>query len=218
MRRGRALKFNLPWPMVIAGDWLRRKFPISRSCTQSIPFLDQEEYILHAFCFHLLKILHFSRAFFSVYHAVLALGRQYHQDSSPESESGRAWNVSWISLGYMSDILVPPHTLWSIYRHFSPSWACLFLCRVNECVRNMQTLLKTRAPTATPKGQWQIWWSVIVSLRITHVRKILTRANPNRMPFPGRNICGKESDTKYPRFYHANVGIWVRLCHEYRLH
>ncbi len=75
------------------------------------PFLDREEFNSHAFGSHLPEMLQFSKAFSALYHAVLALGSQYHQGGSFEPNSGRAWNLFQISLGYMSDILVPPYSL-----------------------------------------------------------------------------------------------------------
>jgi hypothetical protein len=75
------------------------------------PFLDQEEFTSRAFSSQLFEILQLSPAFSALYHAILALGCQYHKGGSFEPGSGSAWKIFQVCLGHMAEILVPPYSL-----------------------------------------------------------------------------------------------------------
>ena len=75
------------------------------------PFLDEEEFNSHAFGFLVPEMPQSCKAFSALYHAVLALGSQYHQAGSFEPASGRAWNIFRVALGHLPEILAPPYSL-----------------------------------------------------------------------------------------------------------
>lgn len=75
------------------------------------PFLDRQSFEETAFSATLAQTLDTSPAFSALYHAVLALGCQYHDGGSFDPGKGKAWKFFQMSLGLMADILVPPESL-----------------------------------------------------------------------------------------------------------
>lgn len=53
-------------------------------------------------------------AFSALYHAVLALGCQYHDGGAFDPGSGKAWKLFQVALGLVPDILVPKKALISL--------------------------------------------------------------------------------------------------------
>ncbi|KAE8375731.1 fungal-specific transcription factor domain-containing protein [Aspergillus bertholletiae] len=75
------------------------------------PFLDRQSFEETAFSTTLAQTLETAPAFSALYHAVLALGCQYHDGGSFDPGKGKAWKFFQMSLGLMADILVPRESL-----------------------------------------------------------------------------------------------------------
>lgn len=75
------------------------------------PFLNRKKFEEKAFSAeqaeHQMSNSHFS----ALYHSVLALGCQYHEGGGFGSRNGLAWKLFQISLGLVSEILVPKERL-----------------------------------------------------------------------------------------------------------
>ncbi|RAQ57073.1 hypothetical protein COH20_009313 [Aspergillus flavus] len=78
------------------------------------PFLDRQSFEETAFSATLAQTLEGTPAFSALYHAVLALGCQYHDGGSFDPGKGKAWKFFQMSLGLMVDILVPRESLLSL--------------------------------------------------------------------------------------------------------
>ncbi|KAE8331069.1 cytochrome P450 [Aspergillus sergii] len=78
------------------------------------PFLDRQSFEETAFSATLAQTLESTPAFSALYHAVLALGCQYHDGGSFDPGKGKAWKFFQMSLGLMVDILVPRESLLSL--------------------------------------------------------------------------------------------------------
>ncbi|KAB8273783.1 cytochrome P450 [Aspergillus minisclerotigenes] len=78
------------------------------------PFLDRQSFEETAFSATLAQTLESTPAFSALYHAVLALGCQYHDGGSFDPGKGKAWKFFQMSLGLMIDILVPRESLLSL--------------------------------------------------------------------------------------------------------
>ncbi|KAE8418970.1 major facilitator superfamily domain-containing protein [Aspergillus pseudocaelatus] len=78
------------------------------------PFLDRQSFEETAFSATLAQTLETTPAFSALYHAVLALGCQYHDGGSFDPGKGKAWKFFQMSLGLMADILVPQESLLSL--------------------------------------------------------------------------------------------------------
>ncbi|KAJ5817409.1 fungal-specific transcription factor domain-containing protein [Penicillium robsamsonii] len=78
------------------------------------PFLDRKEFEDKVFGPHRSEILSSSCAFSALYHTVLALGCRYHEGGTFDPGNGRAWKLFQVSLGLVSDILIPREALMSL--------------------------------------------------------------------------------------------------------
>ncbi|KAE8131080.1 cytochrome P450 [Aspergillus pseudotamarii] len=92
---------------VIEGLYFKRIHPM-------YPFLDRQSFEETAFSATLTQTLETTPAFSALYHAVLALGCQYHDGGSFDPGKGKAWKFFQMSLGLMADILVPRESLLSL--------------------------------------------------------------------------------------------------------
>lgn len=78
------------------------------------PFLYRKEFEDNIFGPNRAEILSSSCAFSALYHTVLALGCQYHEGGAFDPGNGRAWKLFQVSLGLLSDILIPREALMSL--------------------------------------------------------------------------------------------------------
>lgn len=78
------------------------------------PFLDRKEFEEKALGPAHSQILSSSCAFSALYHAILALGCQYHDGGAFDPGNGRAWKLFQVSLGLVSEILIPREALTSL--------------------------------------------------------------------------------------------------------
>ncbi|GKZ34826.1 hypothetical protein AbraIFM66950_005182 [Aspergillus brasiliensis] len=78
------------------------------------PFLDRKQFEEKIFGPNLPEILTSSCAFSALYHTILALGCQYHEGGAFDPGNGRAWKLFQVSLGLISDILIPREALMSL--------------------------------------------------------------------------------------------------------
>lgn len=75
------------------------------------PFLDRHAFEDKVFGPNLSEELCANSAFSALYHTVLALGCQYHEGGAFDPGNGKAWKLFQVSLGLVSDILMPRGTL-----------------------------------------------------------------------------------------------------------
>ncbi|KAE8354945.1 fungal-specific transcription factor domain-containing protein [Aspergillus coremiiformis] len=75
------------------------------------PFLHRQSFEETAFASSLPQTLESNPAFSALYHAVLALGCQYHDGGTFDPGKGKAWKFFQMSLGLMADMLVPRESL-----------------------------------------------------------------------------------------------------------
>lgn len=75
------------------------------------PFLDRHVFEDKVFGPNLSEELCANSAFSALYHTVLALGCQYHEGGAFDPGNGKAWKLFQVSLGLVSDILMPRGTL-----------------------------------------------------------------------------------------------------------
>lgn len=75
------------------------------------PFLDKQEFISHNAECQRNGTSECSKVCSALYHAVLAIGSQYHGGATFEAGLGLSWNLFQSSLGLMPDILAPPYSL-----------------------------------------------------------------------------------------------------------
>jgi hypothetical protein len=75
------------------------------------PFLNREQFERQAFDPDLLESLETNPSFSALYHAILALGSQYYRGGSFEPGSGIAWELFQVSLGHVSEIIVPKESI-----------------------------------------------------------------------------------------------------------
>ncbi|KAJ5967677.1 fungal-specific transcription factor domain-containing protein [Penicillium viridicatum] len=78
------------------------------------PFLDRQAFEDKVFGPNLSEDLCANSAFSALYHTVLALGCQYHEGGAFDPGNGKAWKLFQVSLGLVSDILMPQGTLMSL--------------------------------------------------------------------------------------------------------
>ncbi|GKZ27851.1 hypothetical protein AbraCBS73388_005891, partial [Aspergillus brasiliensis] len=78
------------------------------------PFLDRNQFEQKIFGPNLPDILTSSCAFSALYHTILALGCQYHEGGAFDPGNGKAWKLFQVSLGLISDILIPREALMSL--------------------------------------------------------------------------------------------------------
>ncbi|KAJ6189771.1 fungal-specific transcription factor domain-containing protein [Penicillium mononematosum] len=78
------------------------------------PFLDRKEFEEKVFGPNRSEILSSSCAFSALYHTVLALGCQYHEGGTFDPGNGRVWKLFQVSLGLVSDMLIPREALMSL--------------------------------------------------------------------------------------------------------
>lgn len=75
------------------------------------PFLDRAHFESQALGPGRDQLLKTSTAFSALYHTVLALGCQYQEGGTFDPGKGTAWRLYQISLGLLTDILVPREAL-----------------------------------------------------------------------------------------------------------
>ncbi|KAL2869162.1 transcription factor domain-containing protein [Aspergillus lucknowensis] len=111
------------------------------------PFLDRKEFEDKAFGPHLSEVLNTSCAFSALYHTILALACQYHEGGTFDPGNGRAWKLFQVSLGLVSDILIPREGLLSLQSIFALTSCCLQIDEilVMEAARMAQGLGYHRA-------------------------------------------------------------------------
>lgn len=78
------------------------------------PFLDRVEFEEKALHEDISQVLLDNPSFSALYHAVLALGCQYHGGGSFEPGVGTAWQLFQVALGLFPDIITPKETLLSV--------------------------------------------------------------------------------------------------------
>ena len=78
------------------------------------PFLDRKDFEDKAFGPDNSIYSDSSYAFSALYHAVLALGCQYHDGGAFDPGSGKAWKLFQVALGLVPDILVRREALISL--------------------------------------------------------------------------------------------------------
>ncbi|EAW17097.1 fungal specific transcription factor domain-containing protein [Aspergillus fischeri NRRL 181] len=111
------------------------------------PFLDRKDFEDKVFGPNRSELLSSSCAFSALYHAVLALGCQYHEGGAFDPGNGRAWKLFQVSLGLVSDILIPREALMSLQSIFAMTTCCLQIDEVllMEAARMAQCLGYHRA-------------------------------------------------------------------------
>lgn len=75
------------------------------------PFLDRKEFEEKAFSTSPVQHQQGSPHFSALYHSVLALGCQYQDGGTFDPGKGRPWELYRISLGLLSEILLPKESL-----------------------------------------------------------------------------------------------------------
>ena len=125
------------------------------------PFLDRQSFEETAFSTNLAQTLETTPAFSALYHAVLALGCQYHDGGSFDPGKGKAWKFFQMSLGLMADILVPRESLLNLQALtamsiFAMNTCCLQIDEIliMEAARMAQALRYHRAICS---GEQQVW-------------------------------------------------------------
>ncbi|KAF5866006.1 hypothetical protein ETB97_001584, partial [Aspergillus alliaceus] len=78
------------------------------------PFLDRKEFEEKVLGSNRSELLSSSCAFSALYHSVLALGCQYQEGGAFDPGSGSAWKLFQVSLGLVSEILIPREALMSL--------------------------------------------------------------------------------------------------------
>lgn len=75
------------------------------------PFLNRSDFESRAFNPNRDQLLKDSTAFCALYHTVLALGCQYQDGGTFDPGKGTAWKLFQVSLGLLTDVLVPKEAL-----------------------------------------------------------------------------------------------------------
>jgi hypothetical protein len=112
------------------------------------PFLDRKQFEDKVFGPNLSEILTSSCAFSALYHTILALGCQYHEGGAFDPGNGRAWKLFQVSLGLVSDILIPREALMSLQALVAMSIFAMTTC----CLQIDEILLMEAARMAQGLG------------------------------------------------------------------
>ncbi|KAB8230930.1 transcription factor domain-containing protein [Aspergillus alliaceus] len=125
------------------------------------PFLDRQSFEKTAYAPDLAQTLENDAPFSALYHAVLALGCQYHDGGAFDPGMGKAWKFFQMSLGLMADILVPRESLSNLQALtamaiFAMNTCCLQIDEIliMEAARMAQALKCHRAICASEKQVW----------------------------------------------------------------
>ncbi|KAJ5382386.1 hypothetical protein N7517_000297 [Penicillium concentricum] len=152
------------------------------------PFLDVQEFTSHTTNCQRTGTSKCSKACSAIYHAVLALGSQYHQGGSFIPGSGKAWTIFQFCLGIMPDILVPPYSLTKLQALttmsiFALNTCCLQLDHslVYEAARMAQSLRYHKSPNAKP-AHLKVFWTIY------HLEKITSFSKNNSSVFADEDI------------------------------
>ncbi|KAJ5857262.1 fungal-specific transcription factor domain-containing protein [Penicillium solitum] len=92
------------------------------------PFLDRHTFEDKVFGPSLSEDLCANSAFSALYHTVLALGCQYHEGGAFDPGNGKAWKLFQVSLGLVSDILMPRGTLMGLQALIAMSIFAMTTC------------------------------------------------------------------------------------------
>lgn len=112
------------------------------------PFLDRKEFEEKALGPAHSQILSSSCAFSALYHAILALGCQYHDGGAFDPGNGRAWKLFQVSLGLVSEILIPREALTSLQALVAMS----IFARTTCCIQIDEILVMEAARMALGLG------------------------------------------------------------------
>ncbi|CAG8215004.1 unnamed protein product [Penicillium nalgiovense] len=112
------------------------------------PFLDRKEFEDKVFGPNRSEVLTSSCAFSALYHTVLALGCQYHEGGTFDPGNGRVWTLFQVSLGLVSDILIPREALLSLQALVAMSIFAMNTC----CLQIEEVLLMEAARMAQGLG------------------------------------------------------------------
>ncbi|PYH69236.1 Zn(II)2Cys6 transcription factor [Aspergillus vadensis CBS 113365] len=112
------------------------------------PFLDRQKFEDKVFGPNLSETLASSCAFSALYHTILALGCQYHEGGAFDPGNGRAWKLFQVSLGLVSDILIPREALMSLQALVAMSIFATTTC----CLQIDEILLMEAARMAQSLG------------------------------------------------------------------
>ncbi|CAP91852.1 Pc13g07830 [Penicillium rubens Wisconsin 54-1255] len=137
------------------------------------PFLDLQVFTSHTANCHT-GTSECSKACSAVYHAVLALGSQYHQGGSFMPGSGKAWSIFQLCLGAIPDILVPPCSLTKLQ-------ALTAMALVYEAARMAQSLRYHKSSNAQP-AHLKVFWTIY------HLEKIASFSDDNSSVFADEDI------------------------------
>jgi hypothetical protein len=78
------------------------------------PFLHQDKFEKLAYAPELSHILTTDAQFTALYHAVLALGSQYHDGGTFDPGKGATWRLFQVSLGLLPELLLPQENLTTV--------------------------------------------------------------------------------------------------------
>ncbi|OJZ82293.1 hypothetical protein ASPFODRAFT_64327 [Aspergillus luchuensis CBS 106.47] len=112
------------------------------------PFLDRQKFEDKVFGPNLSETLASSCAFSALYHTILALGCRYHEGGAFDPGNGRAWKLFQVSLGLVSDILIPREALMSLQALVAMSIFAMTTC----CLQIDEVLLMEAARMAQSLG------------------------------------------------------------------
>ncbi|EER38851.1 conserved hypothetical protein [Histoplasma capsulatum H143] len=108
------------------------------------PFLDRQEFSSHVLELRTQDTENTNKALSALYHAVLALGSQYHNNGSFVLGSGKSWGLFQICLGHLPDLIVPAYSLVKLQALTAMS---IFAMNVS-CIKLDQTLIYEAARVA----------------------------------------------------------------------
>ncbi|KAL3256621.1 hypothetical protein ABHI18_007455 [Aspergillus niger] len=112
------------------------------------PFLNRKQFEDKVFGPNLSEALASSCAFSALYHTILALGCQYHEGGAFDPGNGKAWKLFQVSLGLVSDILIPREALMSLQALVAMSIFTMTTC----CLQIDEVLLMEAARMAQGLG------------------------------------------------------------------
>nr|XP_001391078.2 hypothetical protein ANI_1_628054 [Aspergillus niger CBS 513.88] len=112
------------------------------------PFLNRKQFEDKVFGPNLSEALASSCAFSALYHTILALGCQYHEGGAFDPGNGKAWKLFQVSLGLVSDILIPREALMNLQALVAMSIFTMTTC----CLQIDEVLLMEAARMAQGLG------------------------------------------------------------------
>ncbi|CAG8905862.1 unnamed protein product [Penicillium egyptiacum] len=104
------------------------------------PFLDRKEFEDKVFAPNRSETMSSSCAFSALYHTVLALGCQYHEGGTFDPGNGRVWKLFQVSLGLVSEILIPREALMSLQ-----ALVAMSIFTMNTCCLQIDEILLMEA-------------------------------------------------------------------------